>query len=253
MASSRSTSACSSTSSTRVLRSRRQRHCHTSARVRADSSIALPIGISFFTFEKISYVVDVYRGDVRGAPRTRSTSCSSCPLFPPPIAGPIVRLREIEDQLAVRRVAALDDVTDGATRFAHGLAKKVIIADSVAPVADAAFATRRRDLTTTAAWLGALAYTLQIYFDFSGYSDMAIGLARMFGFRFPENFNHPYSRGVDHRLLAALAHDAVALVPRLRLHPARRQSRQARWRDVPEPRRSSSAHRALARRRSGRS
>lgn len=154
-------------------------------------SIALPIGVSFFTFEKISYTVDVYRGDV-AARRDPLDVLLFVTLFPRAIAGPIVRLREIEDQLKVRRSSA-EDVTAGAVRFAHGLAKKVIVADSVAPVADAAFATGGHDVTTTSAWIGALAYTIQIYYDFSGYSDMALGIGQMLGFRLPENFNHPYS------------------------------------------------------------
>jgi alginate O-acetyltransferase complex protein AlgI len=152
--------------------------------------VLLPIGISFFTFEKISYLVDVWRGDVR-ARRNPIDVLLFVFLFPRSIAGPIVRLREIEDQLGVRPVR-LDDLMEGATRFVHGLVKKVVIADTVAPVADAAFASGVHP-TTTGAWLGALAYTLQIYFDFSGYSDMAIGLAQVFGFRLPENFNRPYS------------------------------------------------------------
>jgi alginate O-acetyltransferase complex protein AlgI len=152
--------------------------------------VLLPIGISFFTFEKISYLVDVWRGDVR-ARRNPLDVLLFVFLFPRSIAGPIVRLREIEDQLGARPVR-LDDLMEGATRFVHGLVKKVVIADTVAPVADAAFANGVHP-TTTGAWLGALAYTLQIYFDFSGYSDMAIGLAQVFGFRLPENFNRPYS------------------------------------------------------------
>jgi alginate O-acetyltransferase complex protein AlgI len=135
------------------------------------AAIALPIGISFFTFEKISYTVDVWRGHTP-ARRNPLDLLLFVSLFPRAIAGPIVR---------------------GVTRFAHGLAKKVIIADTVAPVADASFALQGGDLTTTAAWVGIIAYTLQIYFDFSGYSDMAIGLGRIFGFRFAENFNRPYS------------------------------------------------------------
>jgi alginate O-acetyltransferase complex protein AlgI len=152
--------------------------------------ILLPIGVSFFTFEKISYVVDVWRGDVQ-ARRSLLDVLLFVFLFPRSIAGPIVRLREIQDQLGPRPVL-LDDLADGVTRFVHGLLKKVLVADQVAPVADAAFAGGTHP-TTTGAWLGALAYAIQIYFDFSGYSDMAIGLAQMFGFRLPENFNRPYS------------------------------------------------------------
>jgi alginate O-acetyltransferase complex protein AlgI len=152
--------------------------------------ILLPIGVSFFTFEKISYVVDVWRGQVEPR-RSPLDVLLFVFLFPRSIAGPIVRLREIQDQL-VSRPVRVDDLADGATRFVHGLVKKVIVADQVAPVADAAFANGTHP-TTTGAWLGALAYAIQIYFDFSGYSDMAIGLAQVLGFRLPENFDRPYS------------------------------------------------------------
>jgi alginate O-acetyltransferase complex protein AlgI len=155
-------------------------------------AVALPIGISFFTFEKISYVVDVWRGDVE-AKRDPSQVLLFVFLFPRSIAGPIVRLREIQDQLRTPR-PRIDEIGDGATRFAWGLAKKVLIADQIAPVADAAFASAGSgELTSTAAWIGALAYALQLYFDFSGYSDMAIGIGMMLGFRLPENFDRPYS------------------------------------------------------------
>jgi alginate O-acetyltransferase complex protein AlgI len=156
------------------------------------AAVALPIGVSFFTFEKISYVVDVWRGDV--APRRDPVDVLLfVSLFPRAIAGPIVRLREIQDDLHEPR-PRLEQASEGAIRFAQGLAKKVLIADQIAPIADAAFAgAGHGDLTTGAAWLGALAYTLQLYFDFSGYSDMAIGIAAMLGFRLPENFDRPYS------------------------------------------------------------
>lgn len=155
-------------------------------------SIALPIGISFFTFEKISYIVDVWRGDV-AAKRDPSQVLLFVFLFPRSIAGPIVRLREIQAQLREPRPRP-EQVGDGATRFAWGLAKKVLIADQIAPIADAAFASAGSgELTTGAAWIGALAYALQLYFDFSAYSDMAIGIGMMLGFRLPENFNRPYS------------------------------------------------------------
>jgi alginate O-acetyltransferase complex protein AlgI len=153
--------------------------------------VLLPIGISFYTFEKISYTVDVWRRDV-AARRDPVDVLLFVSLFPRSIAGPIVRLREIERELRAPR-PTIELARAGAIRFAHGLAKKVLIADRVAPVADAAFAHGIVGLTGGAAWLGALAYTLQIYFDFSGYSDMAIGIAMMLGFRLPENFNHPYS------------------------------------------------------------
>jgi alginate O-acetyltransferase complex protein AlgI len=156
------------------------------------AAIALPIGVSFFTFEKISYVVDVWRGDVE-ARRDPVDILLFVSLFPRSIAGPIVRLREIQDDLHAPSPRA-EEASEGAIRFAHGLAKKVLIADQISPIADAAFAAAPSgDLTTSAAWLGAFAYTMQLYYDFSGYSDMAIGIGKMLGFHLPENFDRPYS------------------------------------------------------------
>jgi alginate O-acetyltransferase complex protein AlgI len=152
--------------------------------------VLLPIGISFFTFHAISYVVDVYRRDAT-AQKSPVHAALYLLLFPQLIAGPIIRYRDIADQLA-RRVVSLDDFAWGVRRFVIGLAKKVLIANVVAGPADRIFAMPFAELTTAHAWLGIVCYTLQIYFDFSGYSDMAIGLGRMFGFRFPENFRWPY-------------------------------------------------------------
>lgn len=154
--------------------------------------IALPIGISFFTFHHLSYVVDVYRHS-RRAQKSPVQFITYIGMFPQLVAGPIVRYHEIAEQLADTDRDRFSDFSLGFPRFALGLSKKVIIADTVGPIADAAFATANGDLTTSAAWIGAIAYTVQIYFDFSGYSDMAIGLGQMFGFRLPENFNRPYS------------------------------------------------------------
>jgi alginate O-acetyltransferase complex protein AlgI len=154
--------------------------------------ITLPIGISFFTFHHLSYVIDIYRGK-RPAQRNLISFITYIAMFPQLIAGPIVRYHEIADQLPDVREDRIADFAAGFPRFAHGLAKKVIIADSVGPIADSVFGLSSHQLTTPAAWLGALAYTLQIYFDFSGYSDMAIGLGRMMGFQLPENFARPYS------------------------------------------------------------
>ena len=153
-------------------------------------SLALPIGISFFTFHHLSYVIDVHRG-LRPPMRNPLTFATYIAMFPQLIAGPIVRYHEIADQLREQRHNKLADFAEGFPRFAWGLFKKVVIADTLAPMADAAFATP--DPSTLTAWIGALAYTGQIYFDFSGYSDMAIGLGNMFGLRLPENFNRPYS------------------------------------------------------------
>ncbi|MCP2164716.1 MBOAT family O-acyltransferase [Goodfellowiella coeruleoviolacea] len=154
--------------------------------------LALPIGISFYTFHHISYVVDIYRGE-RPALRNPVSFVTYIAMFPQLVAGPIVRFREISDQLHQERTHRLDDIAAGFPRFALGLCKKVIIADSLAPMVDACFATPSNQMTFGIAWLGAVGYTLQLYFDFSGYSDMAIGLGRMLGFRLPENFARPYS------------------------------------------------------------
>ncbi len=152
--------------------------------------IALPIGISFFTFQAMSYVIDVYKKKVEVQKNLFNLGLYIS-FFPQLIAGPIVRYETIAKEIENRN-ENYDDFGEGTVRFIQGLAKKVIIANNVALVADAAFETPTNELSTAFAWLGAIAYTLQIYFDFSGYSDMAIGLGRMFGFHFLENFNYPY-------------------------------------------------------------
>jgi alginate O-acetyltransferase complex protein AlgI len=152
--------------------------------------VLLPIGISFYTFHAISYVVDVYRGDAT-AQKSPVHAALYLLLFPQLIAGPIIRYRDLADQLA-RRIVTVDDFAYGVRRFVIGLGKKVLVANVVAAPADAIFAMPVAQLSAGHAWLGLSCYTLQIYFDFSGYSDMAIGLGRMFGFRFPENFRWPY-------------------------------------------------------------
>ncbi len=153
-------------------------------------AVALPIGISFFTFQKISYLVDVYRGRVAPA-ASFSTYLLYVSFFPQLIAGPIVRYHDIAHQLAKRQVDA-ESVLQGFWRFSVGLGKKVLIANTLGEVADHAFSHDLGPLSASAAWLGAICYSFQIYFDFSGYSDMAIGLGRMLGFKFLENFNCPY-------------------------------------------------------------
>jgi len=152
--------------------------------------VFLPIGISFFTFHAISYVVDVFRGDAT-AQKSPAHAALYLLLFPQLIAGPIIRYRDLADQLA-RRIVSIEDFAYGVRRFIIGLAKKVLIANVVAGPADQIFALPLAELSPGHAWLAIVCYTLQIYFDFSGYSDMAIGLGRMFGFRFPENFRWPY-------------------------------------------------------------
>ena len=152
----------------------------------------LPIAISFYTFQCISYVVDVWRGTAEPAPRLVDFAAYIL-LFPHLIAGPIVRFAHIENDLLQPRRRRYDDFVNGAPRFFWGLGKKVIVADQVAAIADRVFAVPNHGINSGTAWIGVLAYAVQIYFDFSGYSDMAIGLARMLGFGFPENFDRPYS------------------------------------------------------------
>jgi alginate O-acetyltransferase complex protein AlgI len=152
--------------------------------------IHLPVGISFFTFQAMSYVIDVYRGEVQ-VQKKFSNTMLYISLFPQLIAGPIVRYIDIEKQLA-GRIMPPALVEEGILRFVTGLGKKVLIANNMALVADGVFNSEIGNLSTPYAWLGIIAYTLQIYFDFSGYSDMAIGLGKIFGFHFLENFNYPY-------------------------------------------------------------
>lgn len=162
--------------------------------------IRLPIGISFFTFQAMSYVIDVYRKD-SPVQRSLTNVALYVALFPQLIAGPIVRYTDVAREI-VNRVITRADFAEGVRRFILGLGKKMIIANTAAMVADQIFGNVGADatflgvpddqLTTSLAWLGIIAYTLQIYFDFSAYSDMAIGLGLMFGFRFHENFNYPY-------------------------------------------------------------
>lgn len=150
----------------------------------------LPLGISFFTFQAMSLLVDVARGSKPAANPLRTGLYIS--MFPQLIAGPIVRWDEFRDQI-VERNETWDRFCDGARLFMLGLAQKVLIADSVARIADAAFGADAATLAPGVAWLGLAAFTLQIYYDFAGYSNMAIGLGRIFGFELPRNFEHPYS------------------------------------------------------------
>jgi alginate O-acetyltransferase complex protein AlgI len=154
------------------------------------TEIALPIGVSFVIFEKISYLVDVARGTVQPLRSLHSYLLYTF-LFPKMFAGPIVRFHTIERQLEDRAVTD-DDRAYGLSRFAIGLAKKALVADTLGSVANDVFRMPASELNMPTAWLGAVCFTLQAYFDFSGYSDIAIGLARCFGFRLSENFNHPF-------------------------------------------------------------
>ena len=152
--------------------------------------LALPIGISFYTFQTMSYTIDVYRGDAK-VQKNFITFGAYVSLFPQLIAGPIIRFKDIAVQLDQRK-ETLSTFCQGIIRFTVGLAKKVLIANQVGMLWEYTAGMHTGELTTATAWLGVLAFTLQIYFDFSGYSDMAIGLGAMFGFSFPENFNYPY-------------------------------------------------------------
>ena len=152
--------------------------------------VHLPIGISFFTFQALSYIIDLYRNETT-VQRSLLNFALYKALFPQLIAGPIVRYRDVAREIE-RRTVSLHDFASGVQRFIIGLGKKVLIANVMGRAADTIFATPAETLPATLAWIGAIAYMLQIYFDFSGYSDMAIGLGRMFGFHFLENFNYPY-------------------------------------------------------------
>jgi len=161
----------------------------------AAPAVALPIGISFYTFQTISYTVDVLRRKVP-AQRNFISFGAYVAMFPQLIAGPIVRYSTVAEELDGRRENA-DDFAEGIARFCCGLAKKVLIANNVGLLWDTMYASLGGGLSVAGAWLGIIAFSFQIYFDFSGYSDMAIGLGRMFGFHFLENFDHPYvSRSV---------------------------------------------------------
>ena len=152
--------------------------------------IALPLGISFYTFQALSYVIDVYRGDCRVQKNIYKLALFIC-LFPQLIAGPIVKYHDIEEQIDSREVN-FEKVDEGVKRFIIGLAKKMLIANTMGAIADKIFIQDPHTFSHGIAWLGSIAYSFQLFFDFSGYSDMAIGLGLIFGFRFMENFNYPY-------------------------------------------------------------
>lgn len=154
------------------------------------ANVLLPIGISFFTFQGLSYVVDVYRGDVPAQKNVFKLGMYIS-MFPQLVAGPIVRYKDIATEIDNRKVTT-EDFAYGIQRFILGLFKKIIIADNMAIIANAMFDCNPKLNSVSLAWLGIIAYSLQIFFDFAGYSDMAIGLGRMFGFHFLENFNYPY-------------------------------------------------------------
>ncbi|MBQ5771694.1 MAG: MBOAT family protein, partial [Clostridia bacterium] len=155
-----------------------------------DPGLALPIGISFFTFQAMSYVIDVYRqkGEVQ---KNFMGVCLYISFFPQLIAGPIVRYQTVADEIKNRK-ETVEDFCAGVRRFLVGFAKKAILANNMAIVVDKVFACSQSEMSVALMWYAAIAYLIQVYYDFSGYSDMAIGLGRMFGFHFLENFNYPF-------------------------------------------------------------
>lgn len=152
--------------------------------------IVMPIGISFYTFQALSYVIDVYRGEAKAQKNIYNVALYVT-FFPQLIAGPIVKYHDIEKEIITRSIN-LDNIYLGLKRFIFGLGKKIILANTFGEVVDNIYATNLHSLDSKILWLGAICYALQLYFDFSGYSDMAIGLGKMFGFTFLENFNYPY-------------------------------------------------------------
>ncbi|MFW5734003.1 MAG: MBOAT family O-acyltransferase, partial [Oceanidesulfovibrio sp.] len=161
-----------------------------------EDSVHLPIGISFFTFQAVSYLIDVYRG--LSAPQKSPLKMGLyISMFPQLIAGPIVRYEHVAAEMDEREMT-LPKWSVGVRRFVIGLAKKVFIANTMGALADQVMTLPPNEITTSLAWLGAICYTMQIFYDFAGYSDMAIGLGLIFGFNFPENFNYPYiSRSIQ--------------------------------------------------------
>jgi len=152
--------------------------------------VALPIGISFYTFQAMSYLIDTYRGEVE-ASKSYSKVLLYISFFPQLTAGPIIKYHDVDKQLSLR-TARIEDITQGMRRFSIGLGKKVLIANTMALTVDSIYGASPGEINIAVVWIAAIGYCLQIYFDFSGYSDMALGLARMFGFRYKENFNYPY-------------------------------------------------------------
>ena len=152
--------------------------------------VALPLGISFYTFQIMSYIIDLYRGEIK-VQKNFFNLALYISFFPQLVAGPIVKYRDIEMQIEHRLFTA-EKIALGIKRFIYGIGKKVILSNSIATVVDSIFAIPLEQLSASWVWGGVALYTLQIYYDFSGYSDMAIGLGRMFGFEFGENFNYPY-------------------------------------------------------------
>lgn len=155
-----------------------------------EPNVELPIGISFFTFQALSYLIDVYRGNTK-AQNNLVNLALYISFFPQLIAGPIVKYKDINEQIE-NRIITGDRIAEGFRRFVYGLSKKVLVSNVLALSVDTIFSMNIDCISGISAWIGAILYTFQIYYDFSGYSDMAIGLGKMFGFDFLENFNYPY-------------------------------------------------------------
>jgi alginate O-acetyltransferase complex protein AlgI len=155
-----------------------------------DPNLPLPIGISFFTFQSMSYTIDLYMKKI-GVQKNFITFAAFVTLFPQIVAGPIVRYQDIEEELKNRKIN-IDTLYEGILQFINGLAKKVLIANNIGLLWDTVKTMEMGSLSAVTAWIGILAFTFQIYFDFSGYSDMALGMGKMMGFHFPENFHYPY-------------------------------------------------------------
>ena len=205
--------------------------------------IALPIGISFYTFQTMSYTIDVYRGNVK-AERNFINFAAYVTLFPQLVAGPIVRYETVAAELKERTVS-FQRFSRGAVRFCIGLGKKVLLANS--PASLVKLYDSATGHTVLMAWAAAIAIPLQIYFDFSGYSDMAIGLGDIFGFSFPENFNYPMISKTATEVLAPLAHDSRHMVQGLHIFPDGRQPCKTRKTHT-EPDNRLVRHRYVARR-----
>ena len=209
-------------------------------------SLFVPIGISFHTFQSISYLVDVYRGRIT-AIRKPLDYALYLAFFPQLLAGPIVRAGLFFGELFAWRPPGPEDISYGLARVGFGLVKKMAIADQFAGVANVYWGSIATHPGAPAAWSALFAFAMQIYFDFSGYSDIAIGCARLFGFVFPGEFPDAVSSDERHRLLAPLAHHALDLAARLSLYPARRQPSRACC-DLAQPDADDAARRPLARR-----
>ena len=207
--------------------------------------VLLPVGVSFYTFAAISYVVDVYRGMIRPA-KSVIHYLAWATLFPYLMAGPIIRYGHVGQQLeSAQQRFRLSLIGTGLFFLVMGLSKKILVADMMAPYVNDLFA-HHAHLGLLTGWGAALGYTLQLYFDFSGYSDMAVGVAFMIGLRFPQNFDSPYKADEPVGFLATLAHVAVVLAARLPLHPAGRLAR-LHLHDRAQPAHHLPAGRAVAR------